>query len=214
MTTPQTPLTDVELFVDPACPWAWLTSRWMVEVERVRPVRVTTRLFCLAEVNRGREDGRLREAHAAAERALRVLVQARRTAGSSGLADTYTALEEAHQERGEPLGDTDVLASSLAAAGLDRALAERALADDSTRDELLEEHRAAVARGAFGVPTLCVDGGPGFFGPVVDIRIRGEDAGALWDHLAWLLRHGHVFEVKRERTGKAQVGRYLVAQTS
>ena len=214
MTTPQSSVTDVELFVDPACPWAWLTWRWMDEVERVRPVRMTTRLFCLAEINRGREEGRLRDAHEAAERALRVLVRARRAGGPRALAGVYEAVCEAHQERAEPLGDMGVLRAGLAAAGLDPALAEDALADGTTRDELLEEHRAAVARGAFGVPTLCIDGGPGFFGPVVDVRVEAEEAGALWDHVAWLLRQGHVFEVKRQRTGNAQVGRYLAAQTS
>jgi predicted DsbA family dithiol-disulfide isomerase len=204
-------VTDLELFVDPACPWAWLTSRWLAEVERVRPLRVTTRLFDLAEVNRGREEGRMKEAHLAGERALRCLVQARRAAGPDALARVYSALGDAHQERGQPLGELATLRNALSDAGLDADLADRAIDDQSTLDELLAEHREAVERGAFGVPTLSVDNGPAFFGPIVDVRIRGDDAGELWDRVSWLLRNDHLFEMKRERTGKAQVGRYLVA---
>jgi len=206
------PLIDVELFVDPACPWAWLTSRWLAEVERVRPVRVTTRLFDLAEVNRGKEEGRIKEAHEAGERALRCLVQARRAGGHDTMARVYAALGEAYQERSRPLGELDTLRNALSDVGLDAQLADKALADTSTLDELLAEHREAVERGAFGVPTLSVDRGPAFFGPIVDIRIGGEDAGELWDRVSWLLGNDHLFEVKRERTGRAQVGRYLVTR--
>src|SRR6266487_3508024 len=77
--------TTLELFVDPSCPWAWLTSRWLSEVERVRPIRVRTRLFDLAEINRGREDERHRQSHAAGERAMRTLVLARRQGGDGAL---------------------------------------------------------------------------------------------------------------------------------
>ena len=70
--------TTVEILVDPSCPWAWLTSRWLAEVARVRPITVRTLLFNLAEINRGQEDEHHRISHAAGEMALRVLVQARR----------------------------------------------------------------------------------------------------------------------------------------
>src|SRR5487761_1252790 len=71
---------DIAIHVDPACPWAWLTSRWLAEVEKVRPERVTTRLFFLAEANREQEpDDRHLKIHTASETALRVLVAARRS---------------------------------------------------------------------------------------------------------------------------------------
>jgi predicted DsbA family dithiol-disulfide isomerase len=208
MSTP----TTVSLLIDPACPWAWLTSRWLAEVEQVRPVRVETRLFDLAEINRERDRGdeRMSRSHSAGEVALRVLVQVRRAAGHDAMAAAYTQIGEAYQERAEPLGELTTLRGALRAAGLEPSLADRALADESTMAELLEEHHAACARGCFGVPALCVDGGPATFGPVVDRRITGEEAGELWDHVAWLLRRGFFFELKRERTTKADVGRYRV----
>jgi len=201
---------DVTIRIDPACPWAWLTSRWLAEVERVRPVVVTTALFDLAEANRG-EEGRLRDSHSAGERALRVLVAARRAGGVSAVSRLYTELGEAYQERAHPLGEVATLAEAARAAGLDPGLAAQALDDETTVEELLAEHAAAVAAGCFGVPTLEIDGAAPIFGPIFDRRITGEDAGRLWDHTVWLIREGTFFELKRERTARAQVGRYAGA---
>ena len=208
MSTP----TTVILHVDPACPWAWLTSRWLAEVEKVRPVRVTTRLFDLAEINREADRGneRMARSHSAGEVALRVLVAAGRAGGDEALARAYAEVGEAYQERGEPLGELPTLRGALQRAGLDPEVADRALADDSTMSELLDLHHAACELGAFGVPALCLDGGPAMFGPVLDRRVTGEEAGELWDHVEWMLRRDFFFELKRNRTRKADVGRYRV----
>jgi predicted DsbA family dithiol-disulfide isomerase len=201
--------TTVYLHIDPACPWAWLTSRWIAEVATVRPVRVVTRLFDLAEINREKDatDQRAALSHTAGERALRVLVAVRREHGDEGLARAYTEIGEAHHERGEPLGELGTLRAAMTAAGFDPDIADRALSDDSTFTDLITEHREACNRGAFGVPAICFDEGPAVFGPVVDRRVLGEEAGELWDHVAWLIRRGFFFELKRERTSKAQIGR-------
>jgi predicted DsbA family dithiol-disulfide isomerase len=206
---------DVTIHVDPSCPWAWLTSRWLAEVASVRPVRVTTALFDLAEVNRDREaDERYLRAHRASEAALRVMVAARRAQGSSALSRLYTNLGEAHHERGKALDDPATMRAALSAAGLEPGLAEAALADPGTLDELLEEHRGIASRGAFGVPTLVMEGAAPAFGPIVDTRITGEEAGQLWDRVAWLLSAGHFFELKRERTHRADIGRYRLAEAA
>ncbi len=204
----------VTVHVDPLCPWAWLTSRWLVEVERVRPVHVTTRLFSLAEVHRGDD---LSEPHrrglAAGETAMRVMVAARRAGGDGALARLYTELGEAHHERGEPLDSEEVLRRAVAATGLDPALVASALADPTTAAELLSEHADIVRRGAFGVPTLVLEGHAPIFGPCLDTRIGGDDAGDLWDRVAWMVRADHFFELKRERPAP-QVGRQRVPAAS
>ena len=206
-----TEITTVDLYVDPACPWAWLTSRWLVEVRRVRPLRITWRLFDLAEINRATDNERMAASHAAGERALRVLVQARRDGGADAVARVYDEMGEAWHERAEPLGEVETLERCYAAAGLDAARVAPALDDRSTLDELLAEHAAAVEVGAFGVPTLQLDGAPAWFGPILDAPITGEQAGELWDDVLRLLRRAHLFELKRERTGRADVGRYQLA---
>jgi len=204
-----TNLTDLSLHIDPACPWAWLTSRWLVEVEKVRPIRVTTRLFVLAQINQDKDpDERHLRFHRASETAMRVMVAARRAGGDAALARVYTELGEAHHEHGEPLDDDAVLRRALVAAGLDPALVDTAAADPSTNEEMLAEHRAIAARGAFGVPTLVLGNAPPTFGPCVDARITGEAAGELWDRVSWLLTAEHFYELKRERTQRPGIGRY------
>jgi predicted DsbA family dithiol-disulfide isomerase len=201
----------VDLLVDPACPWAWVTSRWLVEVEKVRPVTIHWGLFDLAEINRSEDDERMSASHAAGEIALRVLVQARRAGGQAALARLYGEMGEAWHERGESLGETATLESCATAAGLPATIVGAALDDPTTMDELLAEHHEAVEVGAFGVPTLRLSGAPAWFGPIVDVRVTGEEAGALWDDVAPLLRNTHLFELKRKRTGRADVGRYRLA---
>ena len=202
----------VDIHVDPSCPWAWLTWNWLQQVAAVRPLALTTRVFSLAEINRDREkDERSRAAHQAGERALRCLVAAEREGGSPALTALYREIGEAYQERAEPLGDEAVLRACAAAAGLDPELAGRALADPATLIALAEAHRTAVDAGAFGVPTVRVEGGPAFFGPIIDRRMEQEAAAQLWDHLAWLLAQQPLFEIKRGRPGGAQVGRHRLA---
>ena len=205
-------LTTVHLHVDPACPWAWLTSRWLAEVERVRPIRVVIRLFDLAETNReaDRADERMARSHSAGELALRVLVLVERVAGEEAMARAYGEIGEAYHERAEPLGEAATLRRALQRAGLDPNLVEQAWADDSTTAELMRTHSAACDQGVFGVPALAFEDGPATFGPVVDRRVVGEEAGQLWDHTAWLLRQGFFFELKRNRTSRADIGRYRV----
>ncbi len=197
---------NVELLVDPCCPWCWLTTLWLYEAETVRSIAVSTGLFSLAEVNR--EGDEKRDSHNAGERALRVMVAVRRAGGEQATRAAYLALGEARHERDQPLGEIATLRAAAAAAGLDPGVADDALADDNTLTELLDAHAAAVARGAFGVPSLSLDGAAPFFGPVIDGRVAGEEAGALWDIVAPALAQPHLFELKRPRTSDPGVGRY------
>jgi predicted DsbA family dithiol-disulfide isomerase len=200
----------VALYVDPSCPWAWLTSRWLLEVARVRPISLQHKFFSLAEVNRGREEGRAKEAHAASMAALRVMALARRRHGDDAALRLYTALGEARHERGDQLGEVPVVHAALKQAGLDSGLHSEALADPETEREVLAEHQAVAERfRAFGVPTIVLEDGEGqaMFGPIVRTVPRGEAAGELWDHVSWLMRQGDFYELKRERSGNPDIGR-------
>ena len=209
--TPTAEPVSVDVHVDPACPWCWVTALWLLEVERVRPVRLRWRLFDLAEVNRDKEDAARASGHAAGERALRVLAAARRRGGEAALARVYLEMGDAWHERAEPLGELTTLERCVTAAGLPASSAAEALDDPTTLDDVLADHREAAEAGAFGVPTLRLEGGRAWFGPIVDTRLKGEDAGALWDCVLPILRSTHVFELKRPRTGRADIGRYRVA---
>lgn len=197
----------VDLHVDPLCPWCWLTALWLYEAEMVRPFTVRTRVFSLAEVNR--DDVDHRTTLESGERALRLLVAARRIGGERMARSLYLHVGEARHERGEHLDDAVLTAAATEAGLADNAL-EEAVADPSTAAELAAEHAEICERGAFGVPTLSVDGNAPFFGPIIDERITGEAAGELWDAVAPLLINPRVFELKRPRTGRPAVGRHRV----
>lgn len=201
---------SVEMYVDPACPWAWLTSRWLFEAEKVRPFSIVTKVFSLAEVNKERSE--FQEHLDALARPPRVLVAARHAGGEAAIRAVYTEMGEAHHERNLSLSEEATLRSVVAAAGLDESLVESALADDGIAAEALAEHQAIADRGAFGVPTLSIDGSPAYFGPIVDRRIEGEEAGRLWDIALPLLLHPHVFELKRTRTSGPDTGRARMRQ--
>jgi predicted DsbA family dithiol-disulfide isomerase len=194
----------VEMYIDPACPWAWLTSRWLFEAEKVRSFTVVTKVFSLAEVNKERKQ--YLEHVETMARPLRVLVATRRAGGEAAIRAVYSEMGEAHHERNESLSE-ETLRAAVTAAGLDPSLVSTALSNDDIQAAVLAEHAAVVDRGAFGVPTLSIDGSPAYFGPIVDRRISGEEAGRLWDIALPLLLHPHVFELKRARTSEPDIAR-------
>jgi|SRR5579875_756512 predicted DsbA family dithiol-disulfide isomerase len=190
----------VAFYFDPICPWAWRAADWIREVRQVRPVEVEWRFFSLEEVNKGDKTVDWEGGRSAP--ALRVLALVRRQHGNDAVDRLYAALGQARFVRNEELSNPAVIEQALASAGLDPGLRAAALADASTRDEVLREHYAVVEHmEAFGVPTLVLDGGrgPGIFGPVINPVPRGEEAGQLWDRLVWLMRQPGFYEIKRTR---------------
>jgi protein-disulfide isomerase-like protein with CxxC motif len=162
-------------------------------------VGVRWRFFSLEEVNKG--EGAVDWDGGRSAPVLRVLALVRRQHGDEGVDRFYAALGQARFVAERQL-DAATVEDSLEAAGLDRGLRAAALADSTTRDEVLAEHKAIAERlEAFGVPTIVLDAGdgPGIFGPVVNPVPQGEAAGELWDRVAWLTRSDGFFEVKRAR---------------
>jgi hypothetical protein len=169
-------------------------------VRQVRPVEVQWKFFSLEEINKG--DRTVDWENGRSAPVLRVLALVRRQQGDEAVDRFYDALCKARFEREEKLDDPATCEAALAAAGLDRGLRAQALADPSTREEVEQEHAALVEKmSAFGVPTLVLDGGegPGMFGPVIMPVPKGEEAGQMWDHMLWLMRHEGFFEMKRGR---------------
>ncbi len=188
----------IRFHFDPLCPWAWQGSRWIREVERVRDVEVTWRLFSLGLINAdsGNPSG---DAHAHGMSVLRCLALLMREEGNEAVGRAYEAIGDVSHERGEQVSD-DVVRDGLRARGFDPHLFERAAADESTLEIVRREHAAAVDEvGCFGVPTVVLPSGRGIFGPVVSLAPRGEVAGQLWDHVRWLADAGEFFELKRSR---------------
>jgi protein-disulfide isomerase-like protein with CxxC motif len=194
-------LVDVDFWFDPLCPWAWLTSRWMLEVQQVRPVQVHWHVMSLAVLNEGKEDlpERYREAMRAAWGPVRVCIAAEQKFGSEVLGPLYTALgTRFHLEKAER--DRATVEAALVEAGLPAELAD---AMESTEyDEALRvSHHDGMDRVGYevGTPVISVNGFS-CFGPVVTPTPRGAAAARLWDGFLLVVGTDGFFELKRSRT--------------
>ncbi|MFE3383720.1 mycothiol-dependent nitroreductase Rv2466c family protein [Streptomyces anulatus] len=194
--------TGVDFFFDPACPFAWITSRWMLEVERHRDIELRFRPMSLYLHNEGNElPDRYRELVDKSIGPVRVAVAAAAAHGHGILRDLYTAFGiRIHQHKEE---DFDVvIAASLAELGLPPELAEAA--HSTTYDEqVARSHdlgRDPEQDGYVDTPTIHVDGTV-WFGPVLNAIPRGEEAAELFDSFRVLAGHPGFFELKRARSG-------------
>jgi protein-disulfide isomerase-like protein with CxxC motif len=193
-----------DFWFDPLCPWAWITSRWMLQVEQVRDVRTNWHVMSLALLNAARDglSDEYRERMTRAFGPVRVCIAAEQTKGSDVLLPLYTALgTRMHiQRRGREEGEAEaVMAEALAEVGLPASLADAATSTDY--DEALSaSHQAGMELVGtdVGTPVIHVNG-KATFGPVVTPVPKGESAGRLWDGVLLCLGTEGFFELKRTR---------------
>lgn len=189
----------VEFWFDPVCPWAWLTSRWMLEVEKVRPVSVTWRVMSLAVLNSGRDVSEsYRRRLERAWLPVRVVTAAKELHGEQYVRLLYDAIGT----RVHPGGEKDyraAVAGALADTGLPASLLE--YGDTEQFDDVLRaSHHAGMDQVGedVGTPIIAV-GGHAFFGPVFTPAPKGEYAGQLWDAVVALGSYEGFYEIKRTR---------------
>ena len=200
-------MTTADFWFDPVCPWAWMTSRWMLEVEQVRDVEVRWNVMSLAVLNDGRElPERYVELMKKAWTPVRAVIAAQLEAGDDVVLPLYTAMGE----RIHPGGREDyeaVVREALVSVGLSESLAD---VGDAHDDVLGASHQRAMDMVGtdVGTPVIAVPGPEGeqiaFFGPVVTPIPRGEAAGRLWDGTLLVAGTPGFYELKRSRTAQPE----------
>lgn len=190
----------VDFWFDPVCPWAWMTSRWIGEAERVRPISISWHVMSLAVLNEGADvDEEYRDLMARAWGPVRVVTAAKELHGQG----VVRALYDAIGTRVHPGGEQDLRAATVAAldeVGLPASLIE--FADSDAYDEQLRaSHQAGIDQVGqdVGTPVVAVNG-VAFFGPVVTPAPKGEAAGKLWDGCVLVAATPGFYELKRSRT--------------
>ncbi|WP_435241737.1 mycothiol-dependent nitroreductase Rv2466c family protein [Streptomyces cucumeris] len=203
----ETAKTPADFWFDPLCPWAWMTSRWMLEVEKVRPVEVRWHVMSLAVLNEPKLDElpeEYRELLKTAWGPVRVCIAAEQKHGSEVLGPLYTALGTRFHNQGLEK-NRETIVAALEEAGLPAELADAA-DSDAYDTELRASHQEGIELVGqdVGTPVIAVPGPEGeriaFFGPVVTPAPKGDEAAKLWDGTLMVASVPGFYEIKRTRT--------------
>ena len=204
-------MADLDFFFDPVCPWAWITSRWVTEVQTLRDYKVSWKFISLKILNQDKMDYSAmpvgyKDVHAAGTSCLRVAAKARSAAGNDAVAKVYTALGfSLHNKQERELFVADIeghIAGLLKSAELPVEWASAV--HDETFDRLIADETAlGLGRAGKDVGTPIITFNPGglkeasFFGPVISTIPRGENATKLWDAIETIATSSDMAELKR-----------------
>lgn len=212
-------MADADFFWDPVCPWAWITSRWVVEVQRQRSYDVTWRFISLAVVNEAQTADwytpEYRRGHEVGLECLRVADAVRLARGNEAVGALYTAygtgIHVEQQRDAARESSHGFITASLERAGLDPSFADHW--DDTSHDEYVRAETAlALERAGKDVGTPIITFRPGtdtensFFGPVIAKAPKGDEALRLWDAVELIATTSGVAELKRSLRSRPDFG--------
>jgi len=190
----------VDFHFDLMCPYAYQTSLWIRSVRDRTGLEVNWRFFSLEEVNRAEGKKHPWERDWSYGWSMMRIGALLRRQGMDELDAWYAAAGQALHVNGEKPHHPEVARTILAKLGQDPGLVDAAIADPSTGDEVLAEHRRVIEAGGFGVPTLFFPDGQCLFGPVLIDPPEGDAATALWDAVVAWTAFPHLYEIQRPKT--------------
>lgn len=192
--------TKVDFWFDPTCPWAWMTSRWMLEVEKVRDIDLTFHVMSLSVLNEGRDlDPGYREIIDAAWIPARAALLVEQRHGAAKLAEFYTAIGTRFHPGEEPK-TVETIKAALDDVGADSDIIDIAQTDAIDEDLRRSHHEGMDPVGdEVGTPVIHING-KALFGPVISPAPKGEEAGDLFDGFEKVTAYDGFFEMKRTRT--------------
>lgn len=192
--------TKAEFWFDPMCPWAFITSRWILEVAKVRNIEVSWNIFSLPHLNKDREmPERYKTIFANSWLCARIIKSVEKDFGKEKTLPLYSAISTRIHVLKEAVSE-DLLSDSLKEVGLDlKYLAE--MENSDWDKQIIESHEAGIklVGDDVGTPIIAING-IGFFGPVISPAPKGEEAGKLWDGVVLSASYPGFFEIKRTRT--------------
>ena len=192
--------TKAEFWFDPMCPWAFITSRWILEVAKVREIEITWNIFSLPHLNKDREmPEKYKAIFANSWSCARVIKSVEKDFGKEKTLPLYSAISTRIHVLKEAVSK-DLLSDSLKEAGLDsKYLAE--MENSDWDKQIIESHERGIklVGDDVGTPIIAING-IGFFGPVISPAPKGEEAGKLWDGVVLSASYPGFFEIKRSRT--------------
>ena len=200
----ETTINQADFWFDPLCPFAWITSRWIGEVEAVRDIKTVWHVMSLSVLNEGRDlEPAYREGMDKAWGPVRVIIAAQEQHGDHVVKPLYDAMGTLIHLGGEKDFGV-VISKALAECGLPASLADVATTDAfDTQLRASHEEGISLVGQDVGTPVVAFNG-TAFFGPVLTRIPRGEQAGRLWDATVTLASYPHFFEIKRSRSERPE----------
>ncbi len=191
----------VDFYLDPMCPWAYQTSKWIREVQKHTGLTVDWRFFSLEEINRteGKKHPWERDWSYGWSQ-MRVGAYLRRQS-MDAVDQWYAEIGRAFHEEGRPTHDRALHQEIVSDLGFEDDVVEAAVADPTTTDEVRADHDHVVGRyAAFGVPVLVFPNDHSLFGPVVAPAPTGDEALRLWDLTVGWTEFPHLYELRKPKT--------------